>query len=45
MIFELEEQRSGDWDRFQIRKIGFKVQQGLSDEEEKALEKVVEWES
>jgi len=27
MIFELEEQRIGDWDRFQIRKIGFRAQQ------------------
>ena len=27
MIFELDEQRIGDWDRFQIRKIGFRAQQ------------------
>jgi hypothetical protein len=27
MIFELDETRRGDWDRFQIRKIGFKAQQ------------------
>ena len=27
MIFELDSARSGDWDRFQIRKIGFKAQQ------------------
>jgi len=39
MIFELEEKRIGDWDRFQIRKIGFKVQRGLSAEEKQALEK------
>jgi hypothetical protein len=38
MIFELDEKRSGDWDRFQIRKIGFKAQRGLSAEEKQALE-------
>ena len=27
MIFELDEKRIGDWDNFQIRKIGFKAQQ------------------
>jgi hypothetical protein len=27
MIFELDEERRGDWDRFQVRKIGFKAQQ------------------
>ena len=27
MIFELEEERVGDWDRFQIRRIGFRAQQ------------------
>jgi hypothetical protein len=27
MIFELDEVRRGDWDRFQIRKIGFRAQQ------------------
>jgi hypothetical protein len=27
MIFELDAGRVGDWDRFQIRKIGFKAQQ------------------
>jgi hypothetical protein len=26
MIFELDEDRRGDWDRFQVRKIGFKAQ-------------------
>jgi hypothetical protein len=26
MIFELEKEREGDWDRFQVRKIGFKAQ-------------------
>jgi len=40
MIFELEEQRSGDWDNFQIRKIGFKAQRGLTEEEKQALERV-----
>jgi len=39
MIFELDEKRIGDWDRFQIRKIGFKAQRGLSPEEKQALEK------
>ncbi|HEX5602138.1 MAG TPA: hypothetical protein VFX63_06285 [Pyrinomonadaceae bacterium] len=38
MIFELDEKRIGDWDRFQIRKIGFKVQRGLSAEEKKGFE-------
>lgn len=41
MIFELDEQRSGDWDRFQIRKIGFKALRGLNKEEEEALAQVV----
>jgi hypothetical protein len=27
MIFELDEKRRGDWDSFQVRKIGFKAQQ------------------
>jgi len=27
MIFELDEKRRGDWDRFQVRKIGFRAQQ------------------
>jgi hypothetical protein len=27
MIFELDVERRGDWDRFQVRKIGFKAQQ------------------
>jgi len=26
MIFELDEKRRGDWDRFQLRKIGFRAQ-------------------
>jgi hypothetical protein len=26
MIFELDDKRRGDWDRFQVRKIGFKAQ-------------------
>ena len=37
MIFEMDSERCGDWDRFQIRKIGFRVQCGLSAEEEQAL--------
>jgi hypothetical protein len=37
MIFELDSGRSGDWDRFQIRKIGFKAQGRLSAEEKHAL--------
>lgn len=38
MIFELDETRIGDWDRFQIRKIGFKALRGLSAEEKKGLD-------
>ncbi|HET6972624.1 MAG TPA: hypothetical protein VFH96_01295, partial [Pyrinomonadaceae bacterium] len=38
MIFELDEKRIGDWDRFQIRKIGFRVQRGLSAEEKQGLD-------
>ena len=38
MIFELDETRIGDWDRFQIRKIGFKMQRGLSADEKKGLD-------
>ncbi len=30
MIFELEDERRGDWDRFQVRKIGFKAQREKS---------------
>jgi hypothetical protein len=26
MIFELDHKRTGDWDKFQVRKIGFRVQ-------------------
>jgi hypothetical protein len=37
MIFELDETRRGDWDRFQIRKIGFRALRGLSEEEKRAL--------
>lgn len=37
MILELDSDRRGDWDRFQIRKIGFKAQHGLSVEEEQVL--------
>jgi hypothetical protein len=41
MIFELDQSRAGDWDRFQIRKLGFRVLRGLSDEEKKGLEQRV----
>jgi hypothetical protein len=41
MIFELDEQRKGDWDRFQIRKIGLKALRGLSEEEQQALAEFV----
>jgi hypothetical protein len=40
MIFELDSERRGDWDRFQIRKIGFKAQRGLSAEEQQALAQI-----
>ena len=40
MIFELDRDRVGDWDRFQIRNIGFKAQQGLSAEEKQALAQI-----
>ena len=38
MIFELDEKRIGDWDRFQIRKIGFKALRGLSAEDRQGLD-------
>jgi len=41
MIFELDEERTGDWDNFQIRKIGFKALKGLSEEERQALARVI----
>lgn len=41
MIFELDEKRRGDWDRFQIRNIGFKAQRGLSKQEKQALAQFV----
>ena len=41
MIFELDEERRGEWDQFQIRKIGFRALRGLSDDEEKGLEQRV----
>jgi hypothetical protein len=41
MIFELDQKRRGDWDHFQVRKIGFRALRGLSDEEKKALERRV----
>jgi hypothetical protein len=28
MIFELDQKRAGDWDRFQVRKIGLRMQRG-----------------
>jgi hypothetical protein len=37
MIFELDSERGGDWDRFEIRKIGFKAQGELSAEDKQAL--------
>ena len=40
MIFELDRERRGDWDRFQIRKIGFKAQRGLNAEEKLALTQI-----
>src|SRR6201991_600007 len=40
MIFELDSERRGDWDRFQIRNIGFKAQHGLSAEEAQALAQI-----
>jgi hypothetical protein len=40
MIFELDSERRGDWDRFQIRNIGFKAQRGLSAEEKQALAQI-----
>ncbi len=40
MIFELDSERRGDWDRFQIRQIGFKAQRGLSTEEKQALAQI-----
>jgi len=42
MIFELDDERRGDWDRFQIRKIGFKAQRELSAEEKLALAQITE---
>ena len=36
MIFELDSERRGDWDRFQVRKIGFKAQR----QRERGLEAV-----
>jgi hypothetical protein len=40
MIFELDSERRGDWDRFQIRKIGFKAQRELNAEEKQALAQI-----
>jgi hypothetical protein len=41
MIFELDGTRVGDWDRFQIRKVGFKAQRELTAEQQQALERIV----
>ncbi|HET6976826.1 MAG TPA: hypothetical protein VFI24_10915 [Pyrinomonadaceae bacterium] len=40
MIFELDSERVGDWDRFQIRNIGFRAQGVLSAEEKQALAQI-----
>ncbi len=40
MIFELDRDRVGDWDHFQIRNIGFKAQRGLNAEEKQALAQI-----
>lgn len=40
MIFELDSERRGDWDHFQIRNIGFKAQRGLSAKEKQALAQI-----
>lgn len=40
MILELDGNRVGDWDRFQIRNIGFKAQHGLSAEAKHALTQI-----
>jgi hypothetical protein len=42
MIFELDEHRKGDWDNFQIRKIGFKAQkQALGRLNEKSRREII----
>jgi hypothetical protein len=42
MIFELDEWRKGDWDQFQIRKIGFKAQkQSLGRLDEKSRREII----
>ena len=42
MIFELDEKLSGDWDNFQIRKIGFKAQkQALGRLDEKSRREII----
>jgi hypothetical protein len=42
MIFELDEKRSGDWDNFQLRKIGFKAQkQALGRLDEKSRREII----
>ena len=30
MVFELDQQRAGDWDQFQVREIGFAVQREMA---------------
>ena len=42
MIFELDEKRSGDWDNFHIRNIGFKAQkQALGRLDEKSRREII----
>ena len=42
MIFELDERRKGDWDNFQLRKIGFKAQkQGFGRLDKKSRREII----
>jgi len=42
MMFELDETRKGDWDQFQLRKIGFKAQkQELGRLDEKSRSEII----
>ena len=43
MIFELEEKRLGDWDTFQVRKIGFRVQGQKVDSLESLISDLNRW--
>lgn len=43
MIFELDEKRFGDWDTFQVRKIGFKVQGRKIDSLESLISDLSRW--